>query len=625
MALPLEIFEQHVAILAKTGSGKTVVAKGVAERLAGKRLRFGAIDPTGAWWGLRLNADGSPSSIPVVIFGGDHADVPIASHQGAKVARICAGAAFSWIIDLSGMKADQRNEFFTAWADEIMVANRTALHLFVDECHLFMPQTRAPGAKVKAMVDAANNLVSGGRLRGFRIVLISQRAAKVHKDSLTQVEAMILMKLVAPQDRNAAEDWIGERGDPSKAAPIIDSLPGMPRGEGWVWAPELDVLKRMKFPMCRTFDSSAAPTHGSAAATMVLGMSSALEEAIASARDALVPSVVLQGRIAAAKPEIAKLTTVLPKGMVQISIAEIERRVAMAQDDGVRAGRIQGIAAVLAEIGDSANDANKLLRKGSAAEQTVAARQTTEISLVSRAIARAEKEGAVHNKTVRHPNAKNLSSFRVGTRLRDGDPVREGKIGVGGSDCPERWIHSNQHSSDQLSGQSVTSGRNLGGISKARGVAKGELAILAAAAQNGPSWGGGVTREALTVLTGYKRSARDTYINRLRAGGLVAIGGDGVIRPTELGLDRVLASGIKPLPTGSALREHWMRSLPLGEARILDVLSHHYPAGLTRDDISTATPYKRSARDTYLNRLANRSLVEFPNPGEVRASPMLFD
>jgi len=41
---------------------------------------------------------------------------------------------------------------------------------------------------------------------------------------------------------------------------MIKSLPGLPVGEGWIYAPTLEVLKRVKFPMIETFDCSAAPS-----------------------------------------------------------------------------------------------------------------------------------------------------------------------------------------------------------------------------------------------------------------------------------------------------------------------------------------------------------------------------
>lgn len=48
-----------------------------------------------------------------------------------------------------------------------------------------------------------------------------------------------------------------------------------------------------------------------------------------------------------------------------------------------------------------------------------------------------------------------------------------------------------------------------------------------------------------------------------------------------------------------------------------------WPDGVARDDISDATGYKRSTRDTYLQRLRARKLVT--NEHETRAADNLFD
>jgi DNA helicase HerA-like ATPase len=45
-------------VLAKTGAGKTYMAKGIVERLLGQKRRVCIIDPKNAWWGLKSSADG---------------------------------------------------------------------------------------------------------------------------------------------------------------------------------------------------------------------------------------------------------------------------------------------------------------------------------------------------------------------------------------------------------------------------------------------------------------------------------------------------------------------------------------------------------------------------------------
>lgn len=155
--------------------------------------------------------------------------------------------------------------------------------------------------------------------------------------------------------------------------------------------------------------------------------------------------------------------------------------------------------------------------------------------------------------------------------------------------------------------------------SKSNGsLGKGQQVILIAIAQNEA----GVTREQLSVLTGYKRSSRDTYLQHLSSAGYIETSGN-FIRATHSGI-KVLGSNFEPLPTGSALRAHWLDRLPEGERRILGVLIDAYPGAMARDVIDAVTGYKRSSRDTYLQKLGARKLIDVDRAG-VKASDILFE
>lgn len=150
-------------------------------------------------------------------------------------------------------------------------------------------------------------------------------------------------------------------------------------------------------------------------------------------------------------------------------------------------------------------------------------------------------------------------------------------------------------------------------------IGKGERIILIAVAQHAA----GCTREQLTVLTGYKRSSRDTYLQRLFSAGLVHANSDSIVATRE-GIAS-LGSNFEPLPTGEGLRDHWMRRLGGGEQKLFGVIVDAYPHTVTRESLSESTGYMRSSRDTYLQRLQSRKLVESLGGGEVRASAELFD
>jgi hypothetical protein len=260
--IPDAALSQHIAILGKTGSGKTYAAKGVVEGILSGGGRVCVIDPTGAWHGLRSSATGKSGGFPVVIFGGEHADLPLGGAHGEALAEIIGTASTPAIIDTSLMRVGERTRFFADFADALVRKNKGPLHLVIDEAHLFAPQGKVNDPQSGAMLHAANNLVSLGRSRGLRIILITQRPAKLHKDSLTQVETLVALRLIAPQDRSAVEEWIKDNADQVKGREIISSLATLKTGEGWVWAPEIGVLDRVRFPKIKTFDTSRAPEEG---------------------------------------------------------------------------------------------------------------------------------------------------------------------------------------------------------------------------------------------------------------------------------------------------------------------------------------------------------------------------
>lgn len=256
---PQAALAQHIAILGKTGSGKSYAARGIVEQLLEEQSRVCIIDPTGVWHGLRSSATGKSAGYPVVIFGGNHADLPLAGAHGEAIAETIGTSSTPAIIDTSLMKVGERTRFFADFADALIRKNKGPLHLIIDEAHLFAPQGKVNDPQSGAMLHAANNLVSLGRSRGLRIILISQRPAKLHKDSLTQVETLVAMRLIAPQDRHAVEEWIEDNADEAKGREIIRSLAQLGTGYGWVWAPEIGILEQIHFPKIRTFDSGRAP------------------------------------------------------------------------------------------------------------------------------------------------------------------------------------------------------------------------------------------------------------------------------------------------------------------------------------------------------------------------------
>ena len=124
------------------------------------------------------------------------------------------------------------------------------------------------------------------------------------------------------------------------------------------------------------------------------------------------------------------------------------------------------------------------------------------------------------------------------------------------------------------------------------------------------------------MLTAFKRSTRDAYIQRLGERAFTTVQ-QGKVFATESGV-AALGEDFEPLPTGIALQEYWLDRLPIGESKILQVLIEAYPKAVDRETLSEAIGQKRSTRDAYIQRMGAKELVESVGRGEVRASENLF-
>lgn len=363
--IPPEALESHIGILGKTGSGKSNAAKVIAERLMQAGERVCMIDPTGTYWGLRLMPNGKPSSFRPVIFGGEHADIEITDAHGAVIAEAIATSSDSAIIDTRLMSTSGRTRFFALFAEALLRTNRGPLHLIIDEAHLFAPQGKVNSPDAGRMLAEANELVSRGRSAGLRVILISQRPAKLHKDSLTQVETLIAMRLIAPQDRAAVQDWVGEWADAAKGREIVASLSGLPIGDAWVWAPTHGFLERVHFPLAATFDSGKPLSRDQAAPVLKPLDATALGERMDTIRqEAMANSPQrLKQRIAELEREIAK--TPLPGA----TKAEL--------DAAYELGLLEGWSTGFGDAAKRVTDLAAALAKDMGAEPVVAAMPKT--------------------------------------------------------------------------------------------------------------------------------------------------------------------------------------------------------------------------------------------------------
>lgn len=565
--IPNAALDDRLGFVGTAGSGKTYGAGTAVERLLQKNARVVIPDPLGVWYGLRLLADSkTPSPYDVVIFGGPNGDLPLTEHAGTLIGETVAGMKESCILDLSeiGTKAAERR-FMLAFLSALYAkATRDPLHLIFDEADMWAPQkVLDKEGEANKLLGMMETVVRRGRVRGFIPWLISQRPAVISKNVLSQIDGLIAFKLTSSQDRKAIGDWVEGQADKGQWDAIWANLPTMERGNAVVWLPARGVLDTCAFPEKHTFDSSRTPKRGErparAAELKPLNID-ALKTRLSKveAESKANDPKALRGEVARLKSELQKASKNITQNITDSEAIEAAEK--RGFDQAVKK---------MAEVAERESK-GKLLEELYPLETAIAG------------IIREAKK----------------SSLEIAQKVSFA-PMRRPAIQRPVATAARPAPRTNGHAPDSE-------------------LPKGEKLCLAAMAQ----YAEGVTRQQLTVVTGYKRSTRDAYIQRLRERGYADIAGERVTA-TDAGI-AALGSDYEPLPTGEALRDHVLPRLPDGERRVLELLIEQYPEQVEREHIDEATGFQRSTRDAYLMRLKARELVEVCGRGAVKAADELF-
>lgn len=567
LTFPLELVTETFAVLAKRRMGKSFLLRRIIEQLAKASVQIVDVDPKGDHWGLRSAADGKAAGLSILILGGEHGDLPLEVGSGELVAKLVVEERVSVLLDLSHFRKHEIATFMAIFLEALYRLKaqeryRTPLMLLVDEADAIAPQKPQPNEA--RMLGAIEDIVRRGGQRGIGCGMVSQRAAVLNKNVLTQVQLMIALRTVSPQDRKAMEAWIEVHGEPEQQATMMASLADLPVGDAWFWSPGWPttegIFQRAHVLPIETFDSGATPKAG--------------EKRIEPKRRADVDLDAL--KVAMAETiERAKATD--PKAL-QAKVKDLEAQVKKLQATKVPATKEvpkevyvlkEGQLRRMEKLASNALAAGEAFRAGAVElARVVAPAMVPSPSRFSPPLAPVVRQPAAPPPPINRP----VVAARVQPGLPAGDQEPLGK---------------------------------------------GERIILTAIAQHGAE---GVTREQLTVLTGYKRSTRDAYLQRLDKRGILGIDGDRIAAMET----RLLGDNFQPLPTGAALLDHWRRELPEGERAVLDVAVQHHPEPVDREAISIATGYKRSTRDAYIQRSIARRLLVDMGRGTVRASDMLF-
>jgi hypothetical protein len=576
LELPVDVVTQPIAILARRGAGKTYTASVIVEEVVRATVPVVILDPTGAWWGLRSSVDGDRPGLPVVIFGGDHGDVPLEPTAGKIIADVVIEHPGAYVVDLSSFESKAAEVRFAAdFLERLYRAKKREtgpLFLVVDEADVFAPQR--PGPDQTRTLGATEAIVRRGRIKGLGDLLITQRAAVLNKNVLTQTEVLVVMQTTGPQDRAAIDDWIAGNGTREERDEVLGSLASLEQGEAWIWSPSfLRILQRVRIRARTTFDSSRTPEAG--------------EVAIAPRAFAQVDLEALGTRIAAT---IEQQRANDP--------AELRRRIGALERDLVKAradhaDSIPEVREVIVEVPVLNGQVGALLEGLARLEVVgrslvgVAVDITAAIGRVASAPRPTPEQGVV-------PLQPRVTP---GSQGRTGAPQQ--------SRSPER---------------AASTDSDVGGAPRLKA---GARRMLSALAQLHPT---PLTRHQVATLSDLSPASGtfSDYLSSIRIAGLVVEDGR-TLALSDAGQAMVAGELGSGAPTSDVLLEMWGRKLKAGARRMLGALHDVYPGGLTRTELGERSEIVTTSGtfSDYLSALRRNGLLD-EQGGILRAGAALF-
>lgn len=554
-----DLLISRLLIQANSGGGKTVIGRNIIEETFGL-APFIALDDAGEYYPLKEKYG------DVIIMGGEHADVPLTEKSVKLLPKFIIGNQLSVVFDLSQWDSMKpRISFVKHFLEALMGLPQQywmPYLIFLEEAHKYCGQQDKQDS-----AEAVKELLSGGRKKGYCAILITQRISKLHKDLASECNNKFVGRTVLDIDMDRAAKELGFTANSEFTRLSLRELqPGEFYAYGTSIEPHHVHKVAIKMPQTKIIKfGQIVEIKPKKPTAKLLQALAKLNELPQEAAKELKTIQALEAEIARLKKELHKK----PAGKeIPPKHDQSEKNNALQQENK----RLQTLIAA----GNSAFKVHKQdsLRIKKTLESIIRLASDNIPDMLAAFPKLDEKE------RLQHIVAKPL-------------PVRPPM----------------QPPSLSIPAIIPTNGR----------LPKGERKILIALSQ----YENGLKRKQITVLTGYTRRTRDSYIQFLSLKGLAEVDGDRIFISSAGQAE--LGSDYKPLPKGEELREYWMKELPKGEAAILEVLIAEHPQSVSRDEITDRTGYTRRTRDSYLQFMVAKEIIETTGQGQVKASDYLFD
>lgn len=550
--------ESRILVQANSGGGKSYTLRRFIEQTFGKKQII-ILDPEGEFGNLRSKFD--------FVYIGEGGDAPAEPRSAALLARRLMETKANAIIDIYEL-GSKRSEFVKNFMDAMVNMPKelwTDCFIILDEAHKFAPEKgQGESVALSSVVDMA----SLGRKRGYCLVPATQRPSKLSKDVVAECNNKLIGRASLDIDRKRSAEELGFHTKEE-----ILSLRDLQPGEFYVFGPAIsrEVVKTTIGDV-----EVKPPKRGTGRSIKIAPPTAKVKAILKQLADLPQEAEKELKTVAELKAEIIRLKRI----PVPVPAVPAAMGVSQWRAYGQERGYYEYFEKQIVEARDKEWEKRVEVERGGWSRQSagyVKAFKDIEAALV---------------------RAGNSSEI-----IRSAIPPKPLPVVIDLKKDIPPLPKTVQVEPINLSTEAIS---------------KGELAVLKALAQ----YPQGVTRPHLTVMTTYKKSTRDRYINYLQQKGLVEVNGAYVLA-TEAGA-LALGDDFQPLPTGQELIDHYEKTLPAGEWKLLEVMLEFGNAGTHRDYLTERTGFQKSTRDRYINYLQARGLVEAIGAGLVRASEFLI-
>jgi uncharacterized protein DUF87 len=600
------LIPSRLLIQANSGGGKSYLLRRLEELLWKIKVQTIVIDPEGEFYTLREKFG--------YVLVGENGETPADVRSAALLAEKFLQLKASAVCDLYGAfrsKPMQQRQWVRTFLNALLDAPRSLWHplvVIVDEAHKFCPQetpkagNRADREIIGGCKDAMIALSTTGRKRGFCPIWATQRLAKLDKDASAEFFNRMVGMTIEDVDVDRAADLMSvSKADKQQ---FRTSLRNLTPGEFYCFGRAMTTERQLvKVGPVETHHPETGKAAKNAVAPPtpdeVKAFLPQLSDLPKQAEDKARSEADLKRELAELRRKLAAAENKQPAHTVQ----------AIVKADPAQSRALQQLRSVLEEI---MRILAKVTMKGF--EGDAIKTEEIEAALKKAAIEIGRLASAKITAQQREFDALKKDLDRV---MRKAKALIEGdntvSIGVNITKNEPFTATSAERPFRPLPSPAAAAAAPENGNS----LDKGEKAILLAAAQCHPA-----DRVQLSILTGYKRSTRNRYIQFLQQKGYVEDNGEKIL-PTAEGM-AALGTDYEPLPTGLDLQDYWLQRLPEGEKNILAFVLKAGGEAVDREAISGATNYMRSTRNRYIQFLQARHLLK-NGLGPVEPAAMLFD